>query len=282
MPSDEAFDLLETMLDAAFRAGQAILEVYRTDFDVRMKSDRTPVTEADLAAQDVILPIIAPSGIPVVSEESKQSHLDIDDSWDMFWLVDPLDGTKEFLKRNDEFTVNIALVDRIGARLGVVYAPALGEWYWGGRDVGSFSARADRTTQRPPARPTHGRERISPRVRPVNEVIVAVSRSHLDERTRQFVARLRSDISTVSEVPRGSSLKICMVAAGEADLYVRFGTTMLWDTAAGHAVASGAGCNLVRIHDGAELSYAAANLRNPDFAAVAPSAAPLLSLARPD
>jgi 3'(2'), 5'-bisphosphate nucleotidase len=251
-PGDFPVAWLERLLPVARAAGEAILKVYATDFEVQEKSDDSPVTEADRRAEAVILPALAAltPDVPIVSEETAAAG-DIPNVGDRFWLVDPLDGTKEFIKRNDEFTVNIALIEHGEPSLGVVLAPALGRLYAGTRTTGAFVEDAN------------GRRRIACRTAPASGLTVASSRSHGDA---QALERLLAGYRIAARIVAGSSLKFCLIAAGEADLYPRLGRTMEWDTAAGHAVLAAAGGRVTTL-DGAELRYGKPGLANPHFLA---------------
>ena len=245
---------LEGLERIATDAGALIMQVYRTDFAVRGKQDQSPVTEADERAEKLIVPALqalAP-GVPVVAEEAVAAG-NVPAVGDLFWLVDPLDGTKEFISRNGEFTVNIALVHQGRPVLGVVYAPALGRMVLG--DVGRGAWMQDAA----------GRREI--RCRPVPEagLTVVASRSHGDAAALDAFLAGRKVAALASA---GSSLKLCLVAAGEADLYPRLGRTMEWDIAAGHAVLSAAGGS-VRDLQGAPLRYGKPGFDNPHFAAAA-------------
>jgi len=251
----DAARLLPTVRTIAHEAGQVILRFYNSGAEVATKADGSPVTQADQAAEHVILPALhhLTPAIPVVAEEECAAGRIPDIAGGRFWLVDPLDGTKEFISRNGEFTVNIALIVAGQPILGVVYAPATGFLYAGagpGSAIVWQEGRHDRaiTVRRPPK----------------EGVTVASSRSHGDAgETEQFLSRY-----TVKEhVACGSSLKFCTVAAGQADLYPRFGSTCEWDTAAGHAVLLAAG-GRVCVGDGASaLGYGKPGFKNPSFVA---------------
>jgi len=246
--------LLDALIPVIRAAGDVILDIYRTDFEVRGKDDASPVTEADEKAEALILPALDAllPGVPVVAEEAVAAG-HIPEVSERFWLVDPLDGTKEFISRNGEFTVNIALIEHGRPVLGVVLAPALDRLFGGAVGAGAWIEEAG--VRRP----------ISVRIPPAEGVTVVASRSHGDASALDAflapykVAELRS---------AGSSLKICLVAAGEADLYPRLGRTMEWDIAAGHAVLAAAGGDLTVI-DGAPLNYGKPGFDNPHFVAKA-------------
>ena len=239
MDREALSSLLAPVREIAEAAGRAIMPIYSRGAAVRTKPDGSPLTEADLAANEVIQSGLATRGmgLPVVSEES-DLEATVAGSPETYWLVDPLDGTKEFVKGLDEFTVNIALVDQGTPILGVVCAPVVGLTYYATTGGGAWKIAQDSAAQRITA---------IDRRRPTSAV---VSRSHLDASTEAFLERLG-----VSEViRRGSSLKLCAVADGQADIYPRSGPTCFWDTAAGAAVAREAGCRVVDWH-GDDLSY---------------------------
>jgi 3'(2'), 5'-bisphosphate nucleotidase len=241
--------LLEAVIPMARAAGRVIMDIYGQDFDVSLKADTSPVTQADQAAEAVIsaaLGALAPD-IPVVAEEAFSAGTRWEPA-DRFWLVDPLDGTREFISRNGEFTVNIALIESGRPVLGVVYAPAVNKLYAGAAGVGSFVEDG-------------ARHAIACRTAPDAGLTVVSSRSHGDEAA---LDRLLMGRKVASRANAGSSLKLCMVAAGEADLYPRLGRTMEWDIAAGHAIVSAAGGRVTDLA-GAELSYGKPGFENPHF-----------------
>jgi 3'(2'), 5'-bisphosphate nucleotidase len=245
--------LLPEIVALADRAGAVILEHYHGDVAVRAKADASPVTAADEAAEAVILARLAEltPDVPAIAEETVAAgHVpDLDDG--PFWLVDPLDGTKEFLSRNGEFTVNVALIEGCLPILGVVLAPARALAWWGARGRGAVARDADGQT-----RP------IAARKAPSGGLVAIASRSHRDPETQAFL-----DQAGVAEcISAGSSLKFCLVAEGKADLYPRFGRTMEWDTAAGHAVLCAAG-GRVTTRDGAPFRYRKPGFENSAFIA---------------
>ena len=236
----------------ARRAGAAIMQVYAGVIDVRTKADASPVTAADDAAEAIIVPALQSltPDIAVISEEAS-SRGQSPAAAQRFWLVDPLDGTREFISRNGEFTVNIALIENGVPVLGVVYAPALRQLFSGGRGLGAFLEDEG------------GRRAIAARRAPPEGVTVVSSRSHGDEAALALFLRGRA---VASSATAGSSLKFCLLATGQADLYPRLGRTMEWDTAAGDAVLRAAGGH-VRTLDGADLTYGKPGLENPHFCA---------------
>jgi 3'(2'), 5'-bisphosphate nucleotidase len=251
--------LLREVEAIAERAGEVILEFYRGACAVRAKPDASPVTAADEAAERVILPALAAltPDMPIVSEEAAAAGAvpvvsGPGNPSRCFWLVDPLDGTKEFLRRNGEFTVNIALIEEGRPILGVVHVPALGTTYGGLVPEGTAHVRRGGTT-----RP------IAVRTPPADGVIVLASRSHADS---DALDAFLADERVAGRQIAGSALKFCLVAEGIADLYPRLGRTMEWDTAAGHAVLVAAGGRVTTL-DGAELGYGKPGLDNPHFVA---------------
>jgi 3'(2'), 5'-bisphosphate nucleotidase len=245
-------ELLDCIIEVARLAGQQAMDVYATDFTVYSKDDASPVTEADRRVEAVILDRLAAltPDIPVISEEQAAAG-HVPDVGERFWLVDPLDGTKEFIKRNGEFTVNIAMIEANQPVLGVVLAPALQRLFAGAAGVG---ARAE---------DVNGSRSITCRRPPAEGVTVVASRSHGDETALETFLAGRK---VAAQTNAGSSLKFCLVAAGEADIYPRLGRTMEWDTSAGHAVLRAAGGRVTTL-DGAELCYGKPGLDNPHFVA---------------
>jgi 3'(2'), 5'-bisphosphate nucleotidase len=246
--------LSEALVALARRAGAAILPHYEPAVAADTKADGSPVTAADHAAEAVIVEELRglTPDIPVIAEEEVARGGTPPVPAGRFWLVDPLDGTKEFLAHNGEFTVNIALVEAGRPVLGVVYAPALGVTYWTDGAGGAIM-------EEPGAAP----RAIAVRAVPADGVVVAASRSH---RNKAELERFLAGLTVARQVIAGSSIKFCLIARGEADLYPRFGTTMEWDTAAGHAVLAAAGGRVETI-DGDELAYGKPDFRNPHFIA---------------
>jgi len=247
-------ELLDAITDIACKAGDIIMEIYGGEIEVMTKADSSPVTLADQAAEDYIIPALVEltPDIPIVAEEAVSAGQIPDISGGRFWLVDPLDGTKEFISRNGEFTVNIALVEDGRPVMGVVYAPALKRIFNGALGQGASCREGDAPAQA-----------ISTRPAPEDGLSIVASRSH--GQGPEMDAFL-SELNIREEKPAGSSLKFCLVATGEADVYPRFGRTMEWDTAAGHAVLLAAGGSVTKV-DGAPLLYGKKGLDNPHFIA---------------
>jgi 3'(2'), 5'-bisphosphate nucleotidase len=245
--------LLPQVLALVEKAGAAIMEVYaRGDFETTYKKEGdSPLTRADLASNRLLvegLRALTPT-LPVLSEESKEIPYPERESWRRYWLIDPLDGTKEFIKRRDEFTVNVAMIERGEPAMGVVYAPAMEELYYASRGMGSFKRRGDE----PP-------ERILVSDYRVSGVTLVVSRSHPDARVEELVRK----IGPSESLEIGSSLKLCLVAEGRAHLYPRFGPTMEWDIAAAQCVVEEAGGKVTDL-SGRRLRYNKPSLENPPF-----------------
>ena len=255
MDTTKLDELAREVVKLAGRAGEAILEVYETEFEVQEKEDLSPLTEADLASQKIIvagLKELTPD-IPVLAEETGELPYDQRRGWERSWLVDPLDGTREFVKRNGEFTVNIALVENRRPILGVVHAPVLGVSYWASRGNGAW--RRDGSAE----------ERISVAPPDGSVLRLVMSRSHANEATQRFVERLEREYE-VEAVSKGSALKMCLVAAGEAHVYPRTGPTMEWDVAAAQCVVEEAGGELVTFN-GQPMRFNRPNLVNEQFLA---------------
>ncbi len=252
--SNMAFGIeIDRIKDIARKAGGAIMEVYGRDFEVEIKEDNSPLTEADKASHDIIVDGLESCypEIPILSEEGKDIPYDVRGKWERFWLVDPLDGTKEFIRRNDQFTVNIALIKAGVPVLGVVYVPVSATMYWGS-EKGSFKQVADG-------------EIVSIKASEVGEKVrVVASLSHFTDETKDFIGKKFAG-KEYELVNSGSSLKLCLVAEGAADIYPRLAPTMEWDTAAAHAVVKNAGGRVYDYGTGIELSYNKENLLNPWF-----------------
>lgn len=247
-------ELLDPVLSIAIEAGRAILEVYESDFAVSHKDDSSPLTQADLRAHHAIVDALAKltPDIPCLSEEAADIGYAERRRWTRYWLIDPLDGTKEFVKRNGEFTVNIALIDRHEAVLGVVHAPVLAVSYLAARGVGAFVVRDGE------------RHAMHTRATPPRPVLV-VSKSHRDAALDAFLAHAPEH----DQHSRGSSLKFCLVAEGAADFYPRTGPTSEWDTAAAQCVAEVAGATVLRLPDWQPLRYNTKDsLLNPGFVVI--------------
>lgn len=246
-----------SVIEIAKNAGTAIMDIYETDFDVVKKSDNSPLTQADVAAHNLIvtaLKQLSPE-IPILSEESDAIAAEIRNSWQQYWLIDPLDGTREFVKRNGEFTVNIALIDNHVPVLGVVYAPVTELLYFASAGQGAWKQIKNQAAFQ-----------IHSRSFAIEKLIVAGSRSHIDHNFQRFLHNIHVNTGAIPElIHMGSSLKICLVAEGSADVYPRLGPTSEWDTAAAHCILKEAGGDIVD-EAGQPLRYnTKQSLLNPSF-----------------
>jgi len=254
-------ELINKIIDLTRQAGFTIMEIYNTEFDIDTKEDkrgseiyRSPITEADKRAHIIIkegLKELTPD-IPVLSEEGREIAYEERKKWESFWLVDPLDGTKDFIKKNGEFTVNIALVEKKVPVFGVVYAPAVDLLFWGSLENGAWKKKAHNPTQA---------MRVADKMD--ETVQIASSRSHPSDKMDAFLAQFNN----FKLHPMGSSLKICLVSDGSVHLYPRLGPTMEWDTAAAHAVLKSAGGEMLQFGTDFPLQYNKKELLNPEFIA---------------
>lgn len=253
---------------AAVDAGKAIMDIYNdpnADFCIEQKADNSPLTKADKAAHGILTNVLSVTPFPVLSEEGADIPYKERKKWHTFWLVDPLDGTKEFIKRNGEFTVNIALIEKGVPMAGVIYVPVRKELYYGSFDAGAFKASDIDYNQQPSFIEICAKAKRMP-VNPLHQgLVVVASRSHMNEETRLYIDNLRKQGVPVTLISSGSSLKICLVAEGSADVYPRFAPTMEWDTAAGHAIARASGCQVYQIDEKTPLQYNKEDLHNPWF-----------------
>ncbi|NND88371.1 MAG: 3'(2'),5'-bisphosphate nucleotidase CysQ [Flavobacteriaceae bacterium] len=257
---------LKTAIQAAIEAGAAIMQVYETPFDVELKEDDSPLTQADKKANDVINRYLETTPFPIISEENKQTDYSTRKDWDQCWIVDPLDGTKEFVKRNGEFTVNIALIKDEQTLLGVIYVPVSKTLYFTAADAKkAFKIQLTSDTMDIDTILTQANE-IQPEDPSENSPLKIVgSRSHLNEDTKAFISEKEKRKAGVEIVSKGSSLKFCLVAEGDAHMYPRFAPTMEWDTAAGQAICQAVGIQVIDQETGAPLKYNRENLLNPHF-----------------
>lgn len=255
-------ELLEIAIRASIEAGKKILSIYNSDdFGIEHKSDASPLTQADLLAHQCIVAHLEKTDIPVLSEEGAAIPYSQRCEWKSLWIVDPLDGTKEFIKRNGEFTVNIALIKDASPSLGVVYVPVTNVLYWGMENKGSYCYTIE---ENEPLVKMNTADRL-PKIKPSPFYSVVASRSHLSVETANFIENLKQIHGEIEIVSKGSSLKLCMVAEGAADCYPRFAPTMEWDIAAGHAVCKFSGKNVIDFSTTKEMIYNRENLLNNWF-----------------
>lgn len=275
--------LLQTALLASLKAGEEIMRIYtdpKQDFGIERKADNSPLTLADKASHRVIMNYLAATPIPVLSEEGRHLPYEERSGWDCLWVVDPLDGTKEFIKKNGEFTVNVALVQQGAPMLGVVYVPATRVLYYGivgegawkctvpalGSGLPEADSLAAFLSQGAPSddKAPFGGEQL-PVGRGHDVFMVVASRSHMSPETQAYIQEMERVHGQVRTVSSGSSIKICLVAEGVADAYPRYAPTMEWDTAAGDAVARAAGRAVRNAENGKPLLYNKPDLLNPWF-----------------
>ena len=241
----------------AKKAGDEIMRIYQQDFDVDYKADNSPLTKADIKSNEIItesLKDLYPE-IPILSEENKEVPYNIRKNWEYFWLIDPLDGTKEFVKKNGEFTVNIALIYKNIPVLGVIYAPILDLLYYAQKNKGAFKQEKNKDTQKLPLYVNSSD----------NTLKVIVSKSHYNQETKYFVNNLKNQYEKLEFINIGSSLKFCLIAEGKADIYPRLAPTMEWDTAAGQAIVEQARGEVLNFKTKKLLEYNKKNLYNPWF-----------------
>lgn len=260
-------ELMSIAIEASIAAGKEILEVYESsDFQISSKEDNSPLTLADKKADSKISEFLNKTNIPVLSEEGLHLPYEERKKWKYFWLVDPLDGTKEFIKRNGEFTVNIALIKENVPIAGIIYVPVTKVLYFAGENEGAYKIEAV---------DSHDFLEFDFEVLRSNAVKLPVpdferpytvvgSRSHMSQETNQYIEKLKEEHGEIEMLSVGSSLKQCMIAEGKADIYPRFGPTMEWDTGAGHAIINASGGSITQV-DGTPLIYNKENLLNPFF-----------------
>lgn len=242
---------LEKIVDIAKEAGDAIMKIYNKDFKIEYKDDKSPLTEADTKSNEIICDALVElyPNIPILSEENKEVLYEDRKDWEYYWCIDPIDGTKEFIKKNGEFTVNIALIHKDTPVLGVVYAPALKDMYKAKKGNGAF-----KNSEKLPLQINNN---------PKEKLSVVASKSHLSDETQAFIDALET--KTIEQVSKGSSLKLCMVAEGIADIYPRLAPTMEWDTGAADAVVREAGKMTYQFENSEQVVYNKENLLNPWF-----------------
>jgi len=258
-------DNLNIAIEAALKAGKAIMEVYDSVIEVEYKNDKSPLTEADKKANVIINSFLISTQIPIISEENKQTDFSIRKNWNTCWVVDPVDGTKEFIKRNGEFTVNIALVENGKPQLGVIYVPATKVLYFANVKKGE-AFKAELTTHETPIEEVlKNTFPLQPKHGDSNPIQVVGSRSHMSQETLDFMDELKQTGKEVEIVSKGSSLKFCLVAEGNADVYPRYAPTMEWDTAAGQAICNAVGIQVISKETDQQLLYNKENLLNPWF-----------------
>ena len=255
---------LNTSITAALEAGKAILEIYHSgEFDIEIKGDNSPLTRADIASHNVIMSFLKKTGIPVLSEEGRDISYQERKDWKQLWIVDPIDGTKEFIKRNGEFTVNIALIEDQKPRIGVIFVPVTGELYFSTKEMGAFKINVDLNSYNIDT--ILEKSQKLPLQREDKTFTVVASRSHMSIETEDYVQQMRDIHGEVNLISKGSSLKLCMVAEGTANCYPRFAPTMEWDTAAGQAICEHAGFQVINWGTKEKMLYNREELLNHWF-----------------
>jgi 3'(2'), 5'-bisphosphate nucleotidase len=256
---------IKTVINAAIKAGKEIINIYQKDFDVEIKSDNSPLTIADKNANDIINSYLLKTDIPIISEENKQTNYTTRKNWNQCWIVDPLDGTKEFIKRNGEFTVNIALIENQKPKLGVIYVPVTKELFVGlVNENKAYKTIVDENFNTSNFLTTRFelKQKVLKKIQKDIIKIVGI-RSHMNKDTEDFVNSFKNQKTEI--VSKGSSLKFCLVAEGKADIYPRFAPTMEWDTAAGQAICEAVGLQVISKETNKPLLYNKENLLNPHF-----------------
>ena len=255
-------NLMKIAIESALIAGEKILEIYnQKDFDIKIKNDNSPLTIADIEANKIINDKLLKTNYNIVSEEGLEIDYRERTKWKYFWLVDPIDGTKEFIKRNGEFTVNIALIENNVPVLGVVYAPFLRELFYADKIFGSFKIKNVQSFEDV----LHKKPIDLSMLKPPSNYTIIVSKSHMNDETQEYIKKLESYYKNITKISFGSSLKICRVADRTVNCYPRFGPTMEWDTAAAHAVAKYSGCSVKNKDEKSDLVYNKKSLLNPFF-----------------
>lgn len=263
-------DYMLCAVDAALNAGKQILSIYNdpeSDFEIERKADNSPLTIADRKAHEIIVDALKSTPYPILSEEGKHLPYEVRKDWKQLWVVDPLDGTKEFIKRNGEFTVNIALVSDSVPVMGVIYLPVKKELYfafygWGAYKVTDIDSRNGCTLDE-----LVSRAEVLPQKDDRDAFVIVASRSHLTPETEAYIHKMKAQHVRVELISCGSSIKICRVAEGKADVYPRFAPTMEWDTAAGHAIIRASGKEVYQAGKNEPLQYNKTDLLNPWFIA---------------
>ena len=259
---------LQIAIKAALTAGKEILAIYTDptqDFERERKSDNSPLTKADKAAHKAIVDILNETETPILSEEGAKIPYSERKNWNTLWIVDPLDGTKEFIKKNGEFTVNIALIENNTPIAGVIYVPVQQTLYWGAVGYGAYKLQGVNIDNYTTLQASLEKAIKLPQPKPELPYVVVASRSHMSPETAEYIDQLRRMYMAVGMTSVGSSIKICLVGEGTADIYPRFAPTMEWDTAAGHAIVKAAGKEIYHRDEKTPLVYNKENLLNPWF-----------------
>lgn len=258
--------LLSIAIAASLKAGIAIMDVYESDnFDVEIKGDDSPLTSADIKANEIINSFLIPTEIPIISEENKQTDFAVRENWKTCWIVDPVDGTKEFIKRNGEFTVNIALIENGKPVLGVIYVPVTKTLYFGNVIDGKGCRVNLDSHDTSMEEVLKNSIPLNPKKKETEKIQVVGSRSHMNQETIDFIDEIKEEGIEVEVVSKGSSLKFCLIADGKADVYPRYAPTMEWDTAAGQAICEAVNIKVISLQNNKPMRYNKENLLNPWF-----------------
>jgi len=259
-------NLLIKAINASVEAGKAIIDIYENhDFQVDFKSDNSPLTIADKKGHNIIYDALVGLELPILSEEGQIPDYNTRKNWNKYWCIDPLDGTKEFIKRNGEFTVNIALIEKNKPIAGVVYVPVTKELYFSSEEIGAFKTDNISDIDNDDLNKLINKSVKLPLQKNREIFTIVASRSHLNEETENFIKKMEQRFGKVETISKGSSLKLCMIAEGLADIYPRYAPTMEWDTAAASAIALNSGFELTKDDGVTPLDYNKENLLNPNF-----------------
>lgn len=255
---------LNTAIIAALEAGKRILKIYNCeDFKIKIKSDNSPITKADEASHSIITSYLIKTFIPILSEEGKSINYEERKNWKQLWVIDPIDGTKEFINRNGEFTINIALIENQRPSLGVIFVPVTGELYFSCKEIGAYKLTVD--LERFNIENLISKAIKLPLQKDDKTYTIVASRSHMSAETKSYIKKMRQIHSEINLISKGSSLKFCMVAEGKADCYPRFAPTMEWDTAAGQAICEHSGFNVIDLNTKKTMLYNRKKLMNSWF-----------------
>ena len=258
--------LLKQVIDCSIAAGKEIMTIYEgDDFGISHKEDNSPITKADIVANEIIVNSLSKTKFPILSEEGSHAPFEERKKWSKLWIVDPIDGTKEFINRNGEFTVNIALIEDQTPILGVIYVPAKQTLYFGSKEHGSSKLNDVKTSDT--AEEIISKSIQLPLTKSPEQFTVVASRSHQAKETSLFIDALSKKHGQINTLNVGSSLKLCMVAEGSAHIYPRFIPTMEWDIAAGHAICLFADANVIDYKTNEQMKYNRENLKNNWFMA---------------
>lgn len=250
------------IINASLKAGKEILNIYNSDFAVRTKTDSSPITEADKRAHQIINSALNFTQLPILSEEGKHADYSTRKNWKQFWMVDPLDGTKEFVNKNGEFTVNIALIENGTPTMGVVFIPTTKTLYFADKLAYKIENFTNKTFD---INTLLSNAEQLPLSQNRKAFVALTSRSHINTETKEYLSQLKKTHSNLTVKEKGSSLKLCLIAEGCADIYPRLSPTMEWDIAAGHAIINATGGTVTKLDNNTIITYNKENLLNPSF-----------------